>query len=141
MFGKAWVDNAGTLYSLDASMTLTPRLPGVTISNGLVWIGDRFHYIDTPTLRVDTYPYDGATGALGPALSPAAVLTDKRHGFPDGMVQDTDGNLWVACFNVGGAPTSRVWASVRRVGCLWPRAHACGYAWGAIARRLLLCLL
>jgi hypothetical protein len=36
MFGKEWVDGAGTLYCLDKSMTLHPRIPGTTISNGLV---------------------------------------------------------------------------------------------------------
>lgn len=59
------------------------------------------YYIDTPTLRVDTYPYTPSTGELGPRAAPAAVFpADMSFGYPDGMALDADGNIWVACFNV-----------------------------------------
>lgn len=102
MFGKEWVDGAGTLYCLDHAMTLHSRIPGTTISNGLVWHGDKMYYIDTPTLRVDTYPYTPSSGELGPRGTPAAVFpADMAFGYPDGMALDADGNIWVACFNGG----------------------------------------
>ncbi len=61
------------------------------------------YYIDTPTLRVDTYPYTPSSGELGPRGTPAAVFpADMSFGYPDGMALDADGNIWVACFNVSG---------------------------------------
>jgi sugar lactone lactonase YvrE len=100
MFGKAWVDNAGTLYCLDKHLTLSPRLKGVTISNGLVWKGDAMYFIDTPKCTVDRYSYDPATSVLTNGTVAARFPADGSHGLPDGMALDADGNIWVACFNV-----------------------------------------
>ena len=100
MFGREWVDNAGTLYCLDKDVVLQPRLPGVTISNGLVWKDAEFYYIDTPTKRVDRYVYDAVSGTISDRTTAVTFPADGSHGFPDGMVLDADGNIWIACFNV-----------------------------------------
>ena len=52
--------NAGGLYRLDSSGTVTQMLDSITISNGLGWSpdGTRMYYVDTPTMRVDMFDFD-----------------------------------------------------------------------------------
>ncbi len=107
MFGREWVDNAGTLYSIDSSLRVSPKLPGVTISNGIVWAGTTMYYIDTMTFTVDAFDFDAASGAISNRRSIYHLPRDKSLGFADGMTLDADGNLWIACFNVG-APCVRL---------------------------------
>jgi sugar lactone lactonase YvrE len=76
-------------------------LPGITISNGIVWSLDRsrMYYIDTPTRKVDCFEYDDMTGDIGNRRT--VIEIPQAMGYPDGMTIDSDGQLWIAMF--GGA--------------------------------------
>jgi sugar lactone lactonase YvrE len=87
---------AAALYRLDPGGQVSLQLPSVTISNGLDWSPDlsTMYYIDTPTLRVDAFDFDPATGAI--ANRRPFVEIEEGAGWPDGMTVDAEGNLWVA---------------------------------------------
>lgn len=90
------VPNAGSLYHLDASLSLRTLVERVTVSNGLAWSPDNriLYYIDSPTKQVMAYDYDLQTGSLG---SPRVVVRiPEGEGVPDGMTADAEGMLWVA---------------------------------------------
>jgi sugar lactone lactonase YvrE len=89
----------GTLYRLDADLTVSPMLPEVTISNGLDWTADgaTMYFIDTPTRRVDRFSFDASTGSL--ADRTRAVSIRPRAGDPDGMTLDAEDHLWVALWD------------------------------------------
>jgi len=55
------------------------------------------YYIDTPTERVDVYPYDGE---LGRRATFAEV-----EGHPDGLTVDDEGFVWIAFY--GGSRVER----------------------------------
>jgi sugar lactone lactonase YvrE len=108
--GRFWVGTkveggrtgAGRLYCLDRDLKVTPKLDGVSISNGLVWSGDasRFYYIDTPTQAVVGYDYDQTRGSIENRTLVAKL--PEGVGAPDGMTIEADDHLWVALFH-GGA--------------------------------------
>jgi len=93
---------AGTLYRLDPDGVTHEILPDVTISNGLAWTpdGTTMFYIDTPTMRVDAFDMDPATGAISNRRT--VVEIPAEAGMPDGMTIDDEGGLWVALWG-GGA--------------------------------------
>ena len=88
--------NAGALYRLDPDGTVRQMLDGVTISNGLGWSPDGtiMYYVDTPTMRVDMFDFDAASGDIGHRREFVTI----RHGGgrPDGLTVDSDGAVWVA---------------------------------------------
>ena len=104
--GRLWVGTtavdhrprAGALYRLDRA-GLTTILDELTIANGIGWSpdGSSMYYIDTPTERVDVYPYDGELGARSTF---AAV-----DGHPDGLTVDDEGFVWIAVY--GGSRVER----------------------------------
>jgi len=107
--GRFWVgtfdleqkSRAGTLYRLDPDGRLHVMIRGITNSNGLAWSPDRrtMYYIDTPTLAVQAFDYDNATGSIA---NPRVVVRVPKHaGFPDGMTIDAEGKLWVALWGGG----------------------------------------
>jgi sugar lactone lactonase YvrE len=55
------------------------------------------YYIDTPTERVDVYPYDGDLGTR-------ATFADV-DGHPDGLTVDDEGFVWIAFY--GGSRVER----------------------------------
>jgi sugar lactone lactonase YvrE len=71
-------------------------LEDVGCSNGIVWTHDKktMYYIDTPTMKIDAFDYDLATGAISKRRT--AVTVAEEHGSPDGMTIDAEGKLWVA---------------------------------------------
>jgi sugar lactone lactonase YvrE len=73
---------------------------GLTIPNGFGFSpdGGTLYHVDTPTQRVYAYDYDGSGGFTNRRI---LVTVDERHGHPDGLTVDADGNLWVAMY--GGA--------------------------------------
>jgi sugar lactone lactonase YvrE len=104
--GRLWVGttavdhrpDAGALYRLDPG-GLTTILEGLTIANGIGWspVGTSMYYVDTPTERVDVYPYDGELG-------PRATFADV-DGHPDGLTVDDEGFVWIAFY--GGSRVER----------------------------------
>lgn len=87
---------AGALYRLDADGTVTQMLDGVTISNGLGWSPDGtiMYYVDTPTMRVDMFDFDPASGDIANRREFVTVL--HGGGRPDGLTVDSEGAVWVA---------------------------------------------
>ena len=97
----SYVEGAGSLYVMDADLSVRPMLRDVTISNGIVWSPDRstMYYIDTPTCEVSAFDYAVETGAISNRRT--AVRIPKDLGGPDGMTIDAEGKLWVAVWGSG----------------------------------------
>jgi sugar lactone lactonase YvrE len=89
----------GTLYRLDADLTVSPMLADVTISNGLDWTADgaTMYFIDTPTRQVDRFSFESSNGSIGERKR--AVSIRPGAGNPDGMTLDADDHLWVALWD------------------------------------------
>jgi len=91
-------DAVGNLYMLDTDLSVTLKVPNVTISNGLAWSRDysTLYYIDTPTRYVVAYDFDVANGNIGNKR----IVIDVHHekGYPDGMTIDEAGMLWIAFY-------------------------------------------
>src|SRR5215210_6917038 len=86
---------AGSVYVAGKDLSITKKIEGVTISNGMAWSRDEqiFYYIDTPTLEVVAYDYDKSTGHI--FNKRIVIKIPKEDGFPDGMTIDNDGMLWI----------------------------------------------
>jgi len=84
----------GTLYVVGPDAVPRPRVPKVTISNGLAWSpdGGTLYYIDSATRRVDAFDFDSATASL----ANRRTVIRFEDGLPDGMAIDQAGHLWVA---------------------------------------------
>ncbi|XP_048790451.1 regucalcin [Lagopus muta] len=91
----------GSLYTLCPDHSVVKHFDQVDISNGLDWSLDHktFFYIDSLTYSVDAFDYDLQTGKIGNRRSVYKV--EKEENIPDGMCIDTEGKLWVACYNGG----------------------------------------
>jgi len=89
----------GTLYRLDPDWTVTPMLPGLTISNGLDWTDDAdvMYLIDSPTGRIDRLAFDIERGTIADRRPAFAI--PPGMGDPDGMTLDAEGYLWVALWD------------------------------------------
>ena len=107
--GRFWVGtfdlqqrpHAGTLYRFDPDGSTHVMLRRITNSNGIAWALDRttMYYIDTPTLAVQAFDYDDATGRIA---NPRVIIRfAEGHGGPDGMTIDAEGKLWVALWGAG----------------------------------------
>ncbi len=96
---------AGTLVRITPSGAVTTVLDGLTIPNGMDWSpdGTLFYFVDSPTRRIDVYPFDARGGSLGKRRTFAAFASGE--GFPDGLTVDADGFVWVAHW--GGSKVSR----------------------------------
>jgi len=88
--------SSGALYRLDPDGRVSKMVGDISISNGIAWSADErvMYYVDSPTQRVDVFDYDLATGAI--ANRRTLVRIAPEHGFPDGLVLDADGYIWVA---------------------------------------------
>jgi sugar lactone lactonase YvrE len=86
---------AGTLYRLDADLSVHTVLPSVSISNGLQWSADgsRVFYNDSPSGRIDVFDFDGSTAEFSNRRVFAAI---PDSGIPDGMAIDSEDGVWVA---------------------------------------------
>lgn len=93
---------AGAVYRIAPDRTVTTLVSPVSISNGVQWSddGERVFYVDTPTLRVDAFDVDAASGAWSGRRT--HIHIDRGLGFPDGMAIDEAGGLWIALWG-GGA--------------------------------------
>ncbi|XP_027715243.1 regucalcin-like isoform X2 [Vombatus ursinus] len=91
----------GSLYALFPNGTVEKYFDRVDISNGLDWSMDNkiFYYIDSLSYSVDAFDYDLQTGKIANRRS--VYKLEKEEYIPDGMCIDTEGKLWVACYNGG----------------------------------------
>jgi sugar lactone lactonase YvrE len=131
----AEVDPVGSLYRVDADLSLTRVLEGATISNGLGWSPDArwMYFVDSPTRRVDVFAYDAATGAASDRS--VFVSTTAFDGVPDGLAVDGEGCVWVAMHD--GAALLRFSPDGRHVGTLdipVPRPTSCCFAGPSLDR-------
>ena len=92
----------GSLYRLDADLSVHRMDTGITIANGLGWSPDdkRMYYADTATARIDVYDYDIATGGI--ANRRVFVDLPKEVGVPDGLTVDSEGFVWCTLPGAGG---------------------------------------
>jgi sugar lactone lactonase YvrE len=123
--GRLWVgtmalderSSLGALYRVDANLSVTTVLTGMTISNGLGWSpsGERFYFVDSPTRRVDVFDFDPEAGALEDRRPLAAV--EVEGAVPDGLNVDAEGCVWVALHGGWGlnrySPEGELVAEVR----------------------------
>ena len=86
----------GSLFRLDADLSLTRVLTGVTISNGLGWSPDQrtMYFIDSATYAIDAFDFELETGSVSNRRR--LVELPDAWGLPDGMTVDEEGFLWVA---------------------------------------------
>ena len=112
--GRFWVGTiyeprdkqAAQMFCLERGKLRLVWSGGMTVSNGLGFSPDQrtLYHADTTTHRIDRYPFDAATGALGEAAEFKRFSTDKANhygGRPDGAAVDSEGNYWCAMFEGG----------------------------------------
>lgn len=89
----------GNLYTIDQDLITSVKIQDVGCSNGLAWNVDLsvFYYIDTPTRQVVAYDYDPEEGSISNRR--VVITIPAKDGLPDGMTIDTEGMLWIACWN------------------------------------------
>lgn len=86
----------GAVYMMDNDLTVTQKIPSVSISNGMAWSmdGTVFYFIDSPARCVDAYDFDVKSGQISNRR--IVVQVPEADGFPDGMTIDEEGMLWIA---------------------------------------------
>ncbi|TIC82985.1 SMP-30/gluconolactonase/LRE family protein [Nocardioides sp. GY 10127] len=109
-WGRLWIGSMpysedrpdGVLYRVDADLTVTPVLDGLTIPNGLAWSADGSvaYHSDSPTRVVSRLVVDAAGSLVSrePWLDLDAL---GIAGYPDGLTVDTAGGVWVALWGAG----------------------------------------
>ncbi|KAK2785269.1 hypothetical protein FQN53_007845 [Emmonsiellopsis sp. PD_33] len=89
----------GRLWRYDPDGSLHEMEKGIICGNGLAWSPDNktMYFNDSVAMIVYAYDFDLESGNI----SNRRILIDRRstYGEPDGMVVDTDGNLWIAVFD------------------------------------------
>jgi sugar lactone lactonase YvrE len=141
--GRLWLgtmpdaedEPVGSLYRVDADLSLTRVLEGTTISNGLGWSPDArwMYFVDSPTRRVDVFAYDIGVGEASDRS--VFVETTDFPGVPDGLAVDAEGCVWVAMHD--GVALLRFSPDGRRVGTLdipVPRPTSCCFAGPSLDR-------
>lgn len=92
----------GSLYSVEADLSVEQQLDGFVITNTLCWnnTGDVMYHADSPTRKIYRYDYHGKKAALFNKQLFAEI--DSPY-VPDGAATDTEGGVWVALWrdNVG----------------------------------------
>ncbi|KAI1610455.1 regucalcin [Exophiala viscosa] len=88
----------GRLWRYDPDGTLHLMETGIICGNGLAWSPDNktMYFNDSVAMMVFAYDIDLESGSI----SNKRLCIDRRTSFgePDGMVVDTEGNLWIAVF-------------------------------------------
>jgi sugar lactone lactonase YvrE len=87
---------ASTLYRLDPDRSVHVVFTDVTESNGIAWSvdGRRMYYVDSGGQDLMAFDYDPADASVGNGR--VLVHVDPDDGVPDGLVVDSDDNLWLA---------------------------------------------
>jgi sugar lactone lactonase YvrE len=105
----------GCLYRLDPDGSVHCMLAPVSTSNGIDWSPDGrlMYYVDTPLSRIDAFDFSAGTGAL--SYRRTFVNVPTSFGWPDGLVVDRDGFVWLALWQ--GAAVHR-YAPNGRLNCV-----------------------
>lgn len=100
--GLSGVRDRGALYRLDPDGRVHRMLGPVSVSNGIDWSPDNriMYYVDTRTSRIDMFDFDPQRGAIARRRLFATI--PEEVGYPDGLVVDESGFLWL-CLWEGGA--------------------------------------
>ncbi|XP_067669755.1 regucalcin-like [Haliotis asinina] len=102
---QKWPKNQGSLYSLDADGSVKKHISNISISNGMDWTDDNsvMYYIDSIPRQVWAFDFDITAGTISNKRTVADFSSTEipDMGYPDGMTIDTEGKLWVACFDAG----------------------------------------
>ena len=93
--------NTAALMRLDADYRVTRVIEGMMISNGLAFSPDgaAMYHTDTPTLTVDAYDFDAATGT--PSNRRTFTRFTNETDRPDGAAVDSAGCYWTALYRGG----------------------------------------
>ena len=99
--GMGGAREKGTLYRLDPDGRVRRMLGPVSISNGLDWSPDNrtFYYTDLALSRIDQFDFDLATGSIKNRRP--FVEFPVEIGYPDGLIVDAEGFVWVALWEGG----------------------------------------
>lgn len=101
--GSPGVTPAGTLYRYDPDGSISQHETGIYCSNGLGWSADNkwMYFSDSYGGVVYKYAFDEEKGAISDRTVfldfHSEIMSEKyRGGEPDGMVMDTEDNVWMA---------------------------------------------
>lgn len=85
----------GSLYCLNADLSITKTINNLLIPNSLCWSPDGtvMYHTDTPTQRINRYPFNPAGGTFGEA---ELLVNTEKDCYPDGSIIDAEGYLWNA---------------------------------------------
>jgi len=86
----------GSLYRMDADLSIHRMIEGVGCANGLAWSPDSktMYFADSESRRVDAYDFDPATGDIENRRT--FIDMNGTDGVPDGATVDAQGCYWVA---------------------------------------------
>lgn len=110
--GMGGVRERGSLYRLDPDGTVRRVLQRVNISNGLDWSPDNriFYFTDLALGRIDQFDFEVNTGTI--ANRRPFVEFPLDFGYPDGLIVDAEGFVWVGLWEGGSlhryAPDGRL---------------------------------
>ncbi|XP_067669764.1 regucalcin-like [Haliotis asinina] len=100
-----WPKYHGSLYSLDADGSVKKHLSNITMGNGMDWTDDSsvMYFIDSIPGQVYAFDFDITTGTVSNKRTVADFSLTETPDMvvPDGMTIDTEGKLWVVCFEGG----------------------------------------
>ncbi len=93
---KGFQDNIGKLYRITPTGDITLMDEGFYVSNGLGWSPDnsKFYFVDSLTRTIYQYQFNSQTCQIDQKA--VFVKFVEEQGFPDGLVIDKKGCLWVA---------------------------------------------
>ena len=111
--GRFWVGTmsfaarpgAGSLYRVDADLSVTRVISGTTIANGLGWSpdGTSMYFTDSAAQSVWAFDFDASTGMVE---NRRLLISVQEPGvLPDGMAIDAEGGIWTALW--GGSAVRR----------------------------------
>lgn len=85
----------GQLFCVETDGTVTCRLDGIMISNGICWNVEstRFYFADTPRREIHEFDFDAATGAIA---NRRVFVKTPEGAYPDGADIDSEGFMWSA---------------------------------------------
>ncbi len=111
--GRFWIgsmdlnatEGKGSLYCVDHDLSLTKKLSGLSISNGMAWTknGKTMYFVDTATQQISKFDFETETGSISNKTT--AIEFPEKMGQPDGICIDSEDMLWVASW--GGACITR----------------------------------